>query len=201
MNYWERWIGDWKRKTAHLSAEERGIYAELLDHQYATEAALPENLDACCRIAGASTKDERAGVEKIIAEFFPQGMNPRAAEEIEKRRAFIAKKSQAARYRWDNEERPAHKGNGEDCDPLAFDKFWQAYPRKTAKGAAERAWAKIKPADHAAIHAALDSQRPHWKDPKFIPHPATWLNGKRWLDETQAPAVDPFNPGPGRAVM
>ena len=24
-------------------------------------------------------------------------------------------------------------------------------------------------------------------DKQFIPHPATWLNGERWLDEPEAP--------------
>jgi hypothetical protein len=31
-------------------------------------------------------------------------------------------------------------------------------------------------------------------DPKFTPHPATWLNGERWLDEElqPKPAPEPF---------
>ena len=65
-----------------------------------------------------------------------------------------------------------------------FDLFWAAYPRKTAKGNAEKSWKKIKPDEKlvAEIIAAIAKQKPTWTDPKFIPHPATWLNGKRWLD-------------------
>lgn len=78
----------------------------------------------------------------------------------------------------------------------AFDLFWSAYPKKKAKGDAEKAWAKVKP-DHALselIIAAVLAQKlsEDWtKDGgKFIPHPASWLNAKRWEDEvTPAPTV------------
>ncbi len=65
-----------------------------------------------------------------------------------------------------------------------FDIFWTAYPKKVAKGAAEKSWKKIKPDENLAadIIAAIAKQKPTWTDPKFIPHPATWLNSKRWLD-------------------
>lgn len=66
----------------------------------------------------------------------------------------------------------------------SFENFWKLYPRKIAKGNAEKAWEKIKPDEKlvADIIAAIAKQKPTWTDPKFIPHPATWLNGKRWLD-------------------
>jgi len=66
----------------------------------------------------------------------------------------------------------------------SFEIFWKAYPKKVSKGGAEKAWSKIKPDEKlvADIIAAIAKQKPTWTDPKFIPHPATWLNGKRWLD-------------------
>lgn len=77
-------------------------------------------------------------------------------------------------------------GDGDvvDISAARFDDFYQAYPRKVARGAAEKMWAKLRPSADliAEILAALD----RWKLPsevKFIPHPATWLNEKRWLDE------------------
>ena len=65
-----------------------------------------------------------------------------------------------------------------------FDIFWSAYPRKTAKGTAEKSWKKIKPDEKLfqEILNAVKRQKELWTDPKFIPHPATWLNSKRWLD-------------------
>ncbi|CAB4127620.1 hypothetical protein UFOVP95_41 [uncultured Caudovirales phage] len=64
-----------------------------------------------------------------------------------------------------------------------FEIFWKAYPRKTGKGAAEKAWAKATARlDPEVIFSAIAAY-PWQEDPQFIPHPATWLNQKRWLDE------------------
>lgn len=69
-----------------------------------------------------------------------------------------------------------------------FKRFWQAYPKKTGKGAAAKIFIS---ACLPQIEAALEwqTQQPEWtRDAgKFIPHPATWLNQRRWEDE-------PFHP-------
>jgi uncharacterized protein YdaU (DUF1376 family) len=89
--------------------------------------------------------------------------------------------------------RPGPEGDG-------FAEFWMAYPRKTAKADARRAWAKIGPTPElrAVMLAALERQKhsADWRKEggKYVPHPATWLNGERWEDE--APA-GPNAPGPG----
>lgn len=72
-----------------------------------------------------------------------------------------------------------------------FDTFWAAYPRKVGKEKALAAFAKVEVPLQVLLDA-LDKQvrSPQWtKDNgEFIPHPATWLNGKRWEDEGyQAP--------------
>lgn len=76
-----------------------------------------------------------------------------------------------------------------------FGRFWLAYPKKTAKGAAEKSFAKLNPDNpllETMIHAlAWQSRQPGWlKDGgQFIPQPATWLNQRRWEDEISvAPA-------------
>lgn len=78
----------------------------------------------------------------------------------------------------------------------AFDAFWAAYPRKVAKEAARKAWTKLAPdaALQAVILGALEVHK-RWLDwtrdeGRFIPHPSTWLNGKRWTDDV-APAEPP----------
>lgn len=79
-------------------------------------------------------------------------------------------------------------------DSVAFDRFWALYPRKVGKSAAEKAWAKIKVTadlfDLMAKSLAAWTVSTDWtKDGgQFIPHAATWLNGKRWEDELPAPA-------------
>ena len=82
------------------------------------------------------------------------------------------------------------------CSPSAsesahdgFATFWGLYPKKVAKPQAMKAWKKVKPTGQvfANLMAALEKQRASadWlKDGgQFIPHPATWLNGRRWEDE------------------
>ena len=67
----------------------------------------------------------------------------------------------------------------------SFDQFWESYPRKTAKANAQKSWAKINPDDIPEIMAGLEKYKrcKQWQDVNYIPHAATWLNGKRWTDE------------------
>lgn len=72
-----------------------------------------------------------------------------------------------------------------------FDVFWKAYPRKTNKGFAKKVFAKLKVTDELLekmLHAIEVQKRYTWKDkdPQYIPHPSSWLNGERWEDEVQA---------------
>jgi len=76
-----------------------------------------------------------------------------------------------------------------------FDRFYQAYPKHVAKEDAVRAWKKISPPPTDdfvnTLIAKIDVFRKTdgWikNNGEFIPNPATWLNGKRWEDETPAP--------------
>jgi hypothetical protein len=69
-----------------------------------------------------------------------------------------------------------------------FDIFWEAYPRKTAKATALKSWQKLMP-DDALVNTIITAlevhkQSPQWvkEEGQFIPHPATWLNQRRWED-------------------
>lgn len=70
-----------------------------------------------------------------------------------------------------------------------FNTFWQAYPLKKAKQAAWKAWQKIKPTTElfekiiSAVDKAKRSEDWARDNGRYIPHPATWLNGGRWDDE------------------
>ncbi len=56
--------------------------------------------------------------------------------------------------------------------------------------AAERAYAKARnSATHETIMAGL-ARAEFSANPKYIPHPATWLNGGGWEDEAPAPLED-----------
>lgn len=70
---------------------------------------------------------------------------------------------------------------------ISFGEFWKAYPRKTAKGEAEKAFNKAFSRDFNKIEDAIKGieaykKTEQWKQ-GFIPHPATYLNQKRWEDD------------------
>ena len=79
----------------------------------------------------------------------------------------------------------------------AFDRFYSAYPKHVGREPALQALGKLEPDERltAVIRTAVENQK-RWRaeqatNPKaFIPewpNPATWLNGKRWTDETPTP--------------
>lgn len=75
--------------------------------------------------------------------------------------------------------------NGNDDADAAFDDFWNAYDKKVAKPAAEKAWKKIKPDDDLLV-TILQSARRYVKstpNKQYRKDPATWLNNQCWNDE------------------
>lgn len=71
-----------------------------------------------------------------------------------------------------------------------FAEWWKNYPRKVGRLAAERAYyIALKRATPAVILDGLHRAVATWKAAKteteYIPHPATWLNGGRWMDQHQ----------------
>jgi DNA-binding transcriptional regulator YhcF (GntR family) len=76
-------------------------------------------------------------------------------------------------------------------DTPFFLAFWQAYPRRVAKGAARTAFAKaIKFADPNEIVQAAIAFSKHCEErgveKQYIPHASTWLNAERWEDDLEA---------------
>lgn len=75
--------------------------------------------------------------------------------------------------------------------PEGFAEFWDLYPRKSDRKRAMSAWKHIPLKEHAPIMAnvagRMRSDESWTKDGgKFIPHPTTYLNGRRWEDEFQS---------------
>ena len=69
----------------------------------------------------------------------------------------------------------------------SFAEFWNAYPRKEGKAKAVTAWGRVKSFEIQSLMGSLDAQKKSesWQKEagRFIPHPASWLNGRRWEDE------------------
>lgn len=78
-----------------------------------------------------------------------------------------------------------------------FDDFWTIYPKKVAKQNAVKAWGKTGANDSQALTDTIiaDVKRrveSEWKgkDVQYIPHPATYLNQRRWEDEITPTKTD-----------
>lgn len=81
-----------------------------------------------------------------------------------------------------NPSKPKSTPKVDEC----FEQFWQAYPRKVSRQNAIKAFAKVDVSIDILL-ASLEKQKgsEQWQKDggQFIPHPATWLNGRRWEDE------------------
>lgn len=71
-----------------------------------------------------------------------------------------------------------------------FETWWTAYPRKTAKANARKAFVKaIKKVDPSELLRCTEAMASDVKakgtEERFIPHGATWLNGERWQEFSQ----------------
>lgn len=65
-----------------------------------------------------------------------------------------------------------------------FEQFWEHYPNKVDKARARKAFGKLSQAKGklAIDGAAAFANDPNLPEKRFIPYPATWLNGERWED-------------------
>jgi hypothetical protein len=82
--------------------------------------------------------------------------------------------------------KPSSSASPTDDDP-DWATFWAAYPRKKGKGQARKAWGKaVKTTDPASIIAGATryAEERRGQDQQYTAHPATWLNGERWTDQT-----------------
>jgi uncharacterized protein YdaU (DUF1376 family) len=210
MNFYPFHLGDYVKKTAHLTPTEDLIYRRLIDRYYMTEQPLPLDVEGVARLIGM--RDQTAFVYDILSEFFlktEEGYrHERCDEEIEKyhKKADSARKANQLRWSFTEEESEADLKS--DADQILtknqeprtrtnkkkrvevspdFLAFWAAYPRKVGRGLAENAWANADLPDIEVILAAIRKARnsADWQKEKgaFIPHPTTWLNQRRWMDE------------------
>jgi hypothetical protein len=64
-----------------------------------------------------------------------------------------------------------------------FDRFWSIYTRREKKKDAERSWKKLTEKEKQDALNHIPSFLAQISEKRFIPHPTTYLNQKRWQDE------------------
>lgn len=92
----------------------------------------------------------------------------------------------------DKPQRPEARSQNNSIDQ-DFDEWWLKVPRKVGKGNARAAYKSArKKTDAETLLAGIEryARSVAGKEERFIAHPATWLNGERWLDECATPAAD-----------
>ena len=79
-------------------------------------------------------------------------------------------------------------------EDFTFERFYKLYPRKQGKEKAIKAFKRIPKKSLKALFDGLDKWISYWLgdkvDKQYIQLPATWLNGKAWLDE-DIPVTNP----------
>jgi hypothetical protein len=86
-----------------------------------------------------------------------------------------------------------------------FDEFYLAYPRKEGRPKAEKAWMGAKLDKHAdriladVIERVADEGGWKGTEKRFIPLPATYLNGRRWEDQWERKGSRATLPRDGRS--
>jgi uncharacterized protein YdaU (DUF1376 family) len=201
-------IRDYLTKTRHLSLTEDLAYRRLMDVYYTEENPLPIQPEDCARLV--SMREHSDDVARVLQEFFVKSddgwRNDRCDFEIEKyhgkaesaRRANKAKiekktlKSELKSEPFQDVTQKPRNPRTHKPTPIVegFDSFWSAYPRKVAKAEAQKSFIKINPdaevLGQMIASLAKSRQSTDWlKDNgQFVPFPSTWLNQRRWEDET-----------------
>lgn len=209
MNYYPFHPGDYLRDTAHLDPMEDLAYRRLLDLYYLSEAPIPLETQQVSRRLRLGSES----VLSVLNEFFictPNGyIHKRCDAEIadyrhrqdksrqngklggrpKKTQQVILANQEETQSKPNVTQQKANQNQNQNNTSIGFTEFWQAYPRKVGKGAAEKAWSKLKPDLQAVLSAlAWQSRQDGWTKDQgaFIPHPATYLNQRRWEDEKPA---------------
>jgi len=100
----------------------------------------------------------------------------------------------------DAKEKKIYKNNKKDFTQeftRRFSQFWEVYPNKKNRAQAEKKFVSLKITDDtlAVIKKNISDRLAtgDWDDPKYIPHPTTYLNGKRWEDQISSNGPSPVN--------
>lgn len=170
MNFYYRHVGDYVKKTLHLSMLEDGAYTRLLDIYYINERALPSDFKKCCRLARCTTKAEKDAVSFILEEFFElqdDGYhNNRADAEIEQ---FLeAEPKREAKKNNDKERQERARARRSEL----FDKLKRhgvVMPYNSTTSALEAELSRIESREsHADVtaHVTRDNTATHTPDPR-----------------------------------
>jgi uncharacterized protein YdaU (DUF1376 family) len=198
---------DYLGGTMGMTFEQKGAYIELLMTQFNRGHMTTHMIGQVLGQQGGQMWDILK--DKFIIDDDGKYFNKRLEEEQKKRRAYTDSRKNNFGGLNQYSKKQGHKGgrmtdhmenrnrneNKEEKRRLkeemaiGFSNWYFTYPRKESRGDAEKAWIKnysLMPPIEKMI-SVLKSQIKvnNWilENKKFIPMPATYLNGKRWEDQ------------------
>jgi uncharacterized protein YdaU (DUF1376 family) len=203
-------LGDYITHTTHLSDAEDLAYRRLLDLYYMSEKPIPLDTDAVSR----RIRLDLDITESVLNEFFdktPEGYrNSRCDAEVEKYQQRVEtnrslglrggrpKKTESVSESKpnDNPKKIQIQKENKDISSQAtrFNDFWSAWPsskRKVGKGACEAKWNRLgldPLADRIIASVTRLKASEQWTS-GFEPAPLTYINQKRWEDESESVSV------------
>ncbi len=199
--------------TLHLTHEEHGLYLMLLMTIWRSpDCKIPNDLEWVKRRLRATDEQMDTLVKRLIDDFFDTTGNYIFQKRLKEEYEYVTKKSKknsvSAKSRWQKEKvvcernapiptptpiRDTNVSLSPKSDDL-FEIWYETWPRKVGKGGARKAFsAALKKTDFETLCRGRDRfiQAAIGQDKNYIPYPATWLRGERWLDDDTA-----INPAP-----
>ena len=185
-----------------VGVKARDAWAAKLAQRARTEAARKAREEARQRqsqsLSQTATETATETVTETVTETATESVTETATETVTASKGQGQGQGQGYKY----PPTPRKRGASVHGFPPGFEAFWAAYPRKVAKEAAAKAFARLRP-DERLLGLMLAELRRQaasaaWQKDRgeFVPHAATWLNGKRWEDADApsgfAAAADPF---------
>lgn len=214
MPLWtDAYLGD----TVHLTTIEHGAYLLLLMTMWRSKEKRLKNDDKLLARYARLTPKQWDRIKPVLEPFFDakdgHWTQGRLTDEANAVKRNSRKQSDKAKARWlKNKELSDAAAMPERCRSDAsltltlttdeskdssikdqFDQWYSEYPRKVAKGAARKAFTTAaKKASFEVLMEAVKSyaSKMSGKEAEFIAHPATWLNGERWLDVERVNGAD-----------
>ena len=188
---------DFEAKAKEYSDEEKGrlLLAMLRYAKDGTEGTLTGNERFVFPVFKAQIDEDIKAYETKVANGFRGGrpvMNREPEEtEINRNKPEETENNQTEPEESEIPKKEEKRKKKEDRRDIYFDRFWESYPRKEAKQTAKKAFEKLNP-DEALLQTMLEAIErskgtAQWKEEngRFIPHPATWINQRRWEDEVK----------------
>jgi uncharacterized protein YdaU (DUF1376 family) len=205
-------LGDYITHTTHLSDAEDLAYRRLLDLYYMSEQPIP--LD--CVLVARKIRIDLDITESVLGEFFERTeegyFNHRCDAEVAKyqaqcntnrqigKRGGRPKKTESVTESEpkDNPKKIQNKINTiTSVAPTTsrFDEFWSAWPsskRKVAKSACEAKWKRqaLDPLADKIIASVTRLRTSEQWVSGFEPAPLTFINQKRWEDDSSTDSVN-----------